>query len=312
MKKNKLSIVFQGPVIFLKKENLTLKAISSAIKFFPDAEIIFSTWKGQNLDFIKNFNIKIIESIDPGSEIRKDYPKTYHNANRIILSSLKGIRMTSNDIVIKCRSDIIFNNNHCLSFIKLYKKFDKNFKIFGNKVVVSNQTTINTKYGPKLLYHVCDWFFIGHKSDLLKIFDIELIKNEDVRYYSISTKPENQIDKNNISRFMAEDYITHKFISKYIKIRHDFYCDYDDIEKEKYERVLASNFIVVDNFRLGFRAGKYFNLSSKYLWKSYTFNEWLSIYRKYTLSDDSFKFDIDRAKLFILNPIKSLLFFIKK
>ena len=308
----KISIVFQGPVIFFRGQNLTKNAIVSALKYFKDAEIILSTWEGQELHEIKNLNVKIILNKDPGSEIRKDNPKTFHNANRIILSSLEGIKIASNNIIIKCRSDIIFKNNQCLNFIKLYKKFDENYKIFDSKVVVSNQTTINTNYGPKLLYHVCDWFFIGHKSDLLKIFEIEFIKDEDIRYYSISTKPENKIDKDNISRFMAEDYITHKFILKYKNIRHDFYCDYDSKEKEKYERILASNFIVVDNFRLGFRAGKYFNLSSRYLWKSYTFNEWLSIYRKYTLNEDSFIFDIDRAKLCILNPIKSLMFLIKK
>ena len=312
MIKNKLSIVFQGPVIFSKKENLTLKAISSAIKFFPDAEIIFSTWKGQNLDHIRNLNIKIILSIDPGSEIRKDNPKTYHNANRIILSSLEGIKSSSNNLIIKCRSDIIFYNNHCLNYLKIYKDCDKNFKILDNKVVVSNQTTINTKYGPKLLYHICDWFFIGQKSDLLMIFNIDFINDKDVRYYSISTKPENIIDKNNISRYMAEDYITYKFISKYIKIRHDFYCDFDLVEKEKFERILASNFIVVDNNRLGFRAGKYFKLSTRYLWKSYTYNEWISIYRKYVINKNSLLFDIDRIKLYLLNPLKFFLFFFKK
>tara|TARA_B100001059_G_scaffold235416_1_gene280956 strand:+ start:34839 stop:35768 length:930 start_codon:yes stop_codon:yes gene_type:complete len=308
----KVSIIFQGPVVFFRGKNLTKNAIVSALKFFQGAEIILSTWRGQKLDEIKQLNVKIILNEDPGSEIRKDYPKTYHNANRIILSSFQGLKNASNDLIIKCRSDIIFKNQQCLNYFKLYKKYDNNFKILDNKVVVSNQTTINTKYGPKLLYHICDWFFLGNKKDLLKIFNINFIKDEDVRYYSISTKPENIIDKNNISRYMAEDYITHKFISKYIKIRHDYYCDFDLVEKEKFERILSSNFVVVDNNKLGFKAGKYYNLSIRYLWKSYTYNEWKSLYRKYILYEKSNRFDIDRIKLSFLNPIKSLIFFLKK
>jgi hypothetical protein len=305
-----ITIVFQGPIVFVNGTNVTKKAIKTAMKIFPNSEIILSTWENESIADLYDLSIKIILNKDPGSGLRKFNPKTYHNVNRIIVSSINGINEATNDIVIKCRTDIIFKNNNSLNIFYKYPQYDKNFAFLSKKVLVSNQTTINTNYGPPLLYHICDWFYLGIKEDLIKIFDINLMPSEYENYYNYFEKPENKIDVNNLSRYMAEDYITSTFLNKYTKINHDYYCEYTDFEHLKFEKILANNFIVVDNVRLGIYANKYYNLSKKYLWKSYTFFEWVQIYYNYAAKNNKYKLhDFDRLNLFILNPIQSIRYF---
>lgn len=307
---NALSIVFQGPIVFVNGTNVTKKAIMTAMKIFPNSEIILSTWENEPTGDLYDLPLKIILNIDPGSGLRKYNPKTYHNVNRIIVSSINGINAVTNEVVIKCRTDIIFKNNNSLNYFYKYFENNKNFTFLNKKALVSNQTTINTNYGPPLLYHICDWFYVGIKGDLIKIFDINLMPSEYINYYNYSEKPENKIDKNNLSRYMPEDYIISTFIKKYTKINHEYYCEYSDIEHLKFEKILANNFIVVDNDRLGIYAYKYHNVSKKYLWKSYTFLEWVLIYNKYAaINNKTTLYDFDRLILFILNPIQSIKYF---
>ena len=305
-----ITIVFQGPIVNFKGINVTKKAIETSMKIFPNSEIILSTWENETLSDLNHLPIKIILNEDPGSGLRKYNPKTYHNVNRIIVSSINGIKAATNELVIKCRSDIIFKNNNSIEFFDKFHDYNNEITFLDQRVVVSNQTSINVKYGPPLLYHLCDWFYLGTKADLIKIFDIKLMPSEYENYYNYFEKPENKIDVNNLSRYMAEDYITSTFLNKYTKISHDYYCEYTDFEHLKFEKILANNFIVVDNVRLGIYANKYHNLSKKYLWKSYTFFEWIQIYYKYAAKNNKHKLhDFDRLILFILNPIQSFRYF---
>ena len=308
MNSNKLiSIIFQGPIVNFKGVNVTKKAIETSMKIFPNAEIILSTWENETLSDLNHLPIKIILNEDPGSGLRKYNPKTYHNVNRIIVSSINGIKAASNELVIKCRSDIIFKNNNSIEFFDKFHDYNNEITFLDQRVVVSNQTSINVKYGPPLLYHLCDWFYLGTKADLIKIFDIKLMPSEYEDYYYYNEKPENRIDKNNLSRYMVEDYIISTFLKKYTTIIHQYYCDFSILEYLKFEKILANNFIVVDNKRLGIYAYKYHNVAKKYLWKSYTFFEWKKIYYEYAVKKRTIKvFDFDRMFLFILNPLQAI------
>lgn len=298
-----LSIVFQGPIIINGGRNHTIEALNSALIHFPGAEIVLSTWAGSVLpeEFIQNKCIKIIYNIDPGSGIRKDKPITFHNVNRIIISSLEGLKVSTRKYCIKTRSDMVFSSSFCLLYLSRFNIRNEVYSLFNDRIVVSNQTSINTTFGPKLLYHICDWFFLGWKHDLIKLYDIELFDDDlYARWYQCHPKPENLIDKNNLSLYMAEDYVMATFFKKYFSIRHDFYCDYDNDQKVLSEKLIASNFVVVDNRKLGIYSGKYKSLSRAYLWKCYTFQEWVGLYNKYVLCKYISRKCTERFYLFIL------------
>ena len=300
---NDLSIVFQGPVIISGNRNYTIEALNSAITHFPGAEIIFSTWVGAVLpeEYTENKGIKIIYNIDPGSGVRKDKPITYHNVNRIIISSLEGLKYATRRYCIKTRSDMIFDSSNCLLYLFRFNMRNDIYSLFKDRIVVSNQTSINPTYGPKLLYHICDWFFLGRKEDLIKLYDVKLFEdNLQARWYNFHPKPENSIDKNNLSLFMAEDYVIATFFKKYINIRHEFYCDYDKSQQELSEKLIASNFVVVDNKKLGIHSGKYESLSRAYLWKCYTYQEWINLYNAYVLSKNKSQNYTERLYLLLL------------
>ena len=304
MQYNDLSIIFQGPIISDKFNNYTVLALNSALKHFPGSEIIFSTWKESVVpnEILENKLIKVLYNIDPGSGVRKDRPITYHNVNRIIVSSIQGIQFATRKYCIKTRSDMIFDSSSSIRYFSRYNKVIDSYSFFKDKIIVSNQTSINPSYGPKLLYHICDWFFLGRREDLLKLYDIKLIDDKiQVRWYETHPKPENQIDKNNLSLFMAEDYVISEFFKKKFKIKHDFYCDYDKEQEQISEMLIVNNFVIVDNNKLGIHSGKFQSLSQAYLWKCYTYQEWKNIYSKNILGKKLYFTFHERIALLLLN-----------
>jgi hypothetical protein len=197
---------------------------------------------------------------------------------------------------------MIFDSSKCLLFLSRYNKKNEKHSFFKERIIVSNQTSINPIYGPKLLYHICDWFFLGRKDDLIKLYDIEPFDdNLQARWYEFHPKPENTIDKNNLSLFMAEDYVISTFFKKYINIRHNYYCDYDTTQHELSKKLIANNFIVVDNKKLGIHSGKYQLLSQAYLWKCYTYQEWMYLYDTYILCKNTSHDYSERLHILLLN-----------
>ena len=124
-----LSFVVQGPV-HTGGEFSTINACNSIRKYFPDAEIILSTWIGENTEGITYDTLVLSE--DPGGFLRWD--KVMVNVNRQIVSSYNGIKATGRPYVVKTRTDILFNNDQLLA------KFNNHeiAKLFSKKI-----TTIN-------------------------------------------------------------------------------------------------------------------------------------------------------------------------
>lgn len=158
-----LSIVIRGKIF----PNITQKVVDS-IRSWHQGELILSTWNNQevNLTGIDT----IILSDDPGSG-------PVQQANRQLLSYLRGLQACSNDLVLVTRSDIIHNSDIQKFFYNKDDRLEK-FSIFKEKVVVSNMMTINPlKSHPDVptfiskLFRVCDWFQLGLKEDLFKWVD---------------------------------------------------------------------------------------------------------------------------------------------
>ncbi len=87
-----LSVVVQGK-LFRTNNSSTVEVIQSIKKYLPDAEVILSTWKGDDIaPLYYELCDKVIQSDDPGDKTRGKRPL---NVNRQIISSRAGIALAS-------------------------------------------------------------------------------------------------------------------------------------------------------------------------------------------------------------------------
>ena len=99
MASNEFGILLQGRV-----SSWTNDIINEYKKNFPNAEIVFSTWKNENVDGI---NCKVIQSEKPSPT----YPHS-SNINLQIIGSREGLKEMSSEVILKCRSDIFIHNKN--------------------------------------------------------------------------------------------------------------------------------------------------------------------------------------------------------
>ena len=198
MNEKDLTFVVQGPIAYMKQENLTLNLISSIKKFFPNSKILLSTWDNPNLHEIPFLDYLVV-NLDPGAEIFLDNPVTFNNVNRQIVSTYEGLKRVKTKFAVKVRSDLIFTNNRILNSLRNIDFAGRNteYSVLRNHIVVSNQTSINPKRGQVLPFHICDWIWAGRVDDLLDVWKIPLM-------------PDNEF------RFFAEEYVSKKFNSSYM------------------------------------------------------------------------------------------------
>lgn len=162
-----LSIVIQGPV-----SGFTTPCCESVRRLFPGAEVILSTWKGENTDGL-SFD-KLVLSDDPGTDNGPVLPcgVPILNISRQVRSSLNGIRATSGQLVMKTRTDSVFLGRGCLDHLGLWPKRGP-MRVFESRVVVPNLHTCDPDVGHRA-FNISDWAMLGTRKDLEFLFDIPL------------------------------------------------------------------------------------------------------------------------------------------
>lgn len=172
---SKISIVIQGPVF--SREGHVNFTIQSAKKFFPKSEIIFSTWVGEDLDFIPK-DIKVVLSESPSVFFKDPLSGVEDNLHRQVISTHAGLKVTKNPYALKLRSDLILSNNHMSIISDKVASSENLFRIFKEKITIMEFGTFDCSKEP-FLYHISDIAMFGLKSDLLsywvldkKIYDL--------------------------------------------------------------------------------------------------------------------------------------------
>lgn len=283
-----LSIIFQGPVFGKtgdpEKNRLTRNSLKSARRWFPHAELILSTWEqfgGDEYTSELDFDHLVLNR-DPGSALRKDSPPTFHNVNRQIVGTLNGLRRASRPLAVKIRSEMEFRHAGILAYFGRYRHFDEKYRIFSERVCVSQRTTINPRRLYPLPHHVCDWFYFGLTSDLMNLFDIPLFPEPlYTQWYKTHPKPANDFDPPNFCRYMPEDYLWSEFLKKHKTIHHEYYSHIAPGIIEESERYIANNTVVLPAGQLGAVSQKYSGYAGHCLLKCYTFREWEGMYNQY-------------------------------
>lgn len=251
--KKDITFVVQGPIRDDTKE--TLQSIRDN---FSDSKIILSTWEDENIIGLEYDSV--IFNIDPkGIEIKRD-GETIHieNTNRQILSSRKGVLDVKTKYCVKTRTDLIFENDKLINIYLSNKcKYDRDerFNFLDDRVLISS---INTPNPNSFLGYVCqfsDWFYFGLTSDLVKIWDQELIERSDYLHTEDNVPDYKYKNGFNFGRFSSEQLISLSFINKYMEVNPSYFRDKNYIQLT--DDILLSEFIVAEPNRIGFTFKKY-------------------------------------------------------
>lgn len=266
-----ISIVISGPV-FKKKDatgkeiNVTKESCRIAREMFTDAEIIYSTWEGEDCrDFICD---KVIYNIDPGAN--------QGNVNRQICSRRGGILAATREYVLAIRSESYIVNSNFLNYIDRFCKHSSENSFLEHRVVIPASMPPSVE-----LFHMGDWYYFGHRKDLMDLWDIPYVEDGEFN--------NNEWD----IMYNPHRWLIVSFVSKYVKIRfRDKRTDINKANRELYEKVLAENFVITGVYEFGVESQKYpltYKLKER-LWEMYasiTFNEWKALYNQYCSANEA-------------------------
>lgn len=250
---NEVSIIVQGSVSVTDKTGalISLDVCKSIRKNFPNAEVILSTWLGENTEKLESFVDIIVKSIDPGGYKRKG---VYLNVNRQIISSNAGVNKSTRRYCIKVRSDIIFTSNDIL---KCYKK---------NKgILITNLTSCNPKKS-KQVFSLCDWVYMGTRDEIKSLFNIPLYP---ISYF-------NYLHGNKLTqKYNAEQWITINYLQTIVDNFPELADGYqfDEYLYSMHKTILRDSFQLEYLNKLGLKSLKY-RIYFFALDRMYTKKEW--------------------------------------
>ena len=307
-----LTFIVQGQAIGPKQKLFAKRSCASIRQFFPAAQIVLSTWSEQEAEGI--IYDELVVNVDPGAEIAIDSSKTLNNVNRQLLSTKEGLKLSKTKFSVKVRSDIVFSNNNLKNLLESrpIKKTRYQEDVLEQYVIVTNVTSINPRISLVLPHHPCDWIYAGLTSDLLKIWDIDLMPKQWFRYYKNHAWPTDVWHETNyLSLFRPESYIWSTFLRNQdlIKFSGSFNNSTENILiSEKY---FALNLMVETNKSLGIKSVKN-KITKITLIPSYTRKEWQDLAKVYNRSKLSTQVDIDHFIIIFLRAISKEIYLYQK
>lgn len=288
-----ISIVVQGPIIGQSAYDITsqtTKLICNQFKkMFPKCELILSTWEGSDVKGIV-FD-KLVLSPDPGATwFNYENYELLNNCNRLIVSTKAGIEAASRKYVFKVRSDLFLVSKSFLNYFYRFSDYDEKSKFVKNRILAfslysikAHKTSLFTMKRP---YHISDWAYFGYKEDLSNLYDIPLtIEPEFSQWFLHRCKPFYDIEPHRLWKMPPEQYVTFNFLKKFadISLKHTTDISHNNVEIS--EKLLANNFLVLDQSQFSLISLKYVNLQllfdSLLSQTAIFYHTWLKDYYKY-------------------------------
>jgi len=259
-----ISVVMQGPVVHEGSDAfpfpLTLTALRKIRALLPDAQIILSTWEGENTSYLDSAN-EVVMNPDPGAQ--KGAPEMIpNNVNRQIASTLGGLRKCMRSHTLKIRSDIVLQS---LDFIRHFesglRQPKSEFAIFRSRIVANNFSSRNPliRSPAAYAYHPSDHVHFGFTEDLLKLWDIPLQPAEEAAWFDHHPRPIT-LRLHETSRLAPEQYLFLTALTK--NGRRVELVDFADSRPaivQQSESYLEGNFIFITDRRFAIHFPKYHN-----------------------------------------------------
>lgn len=165
-----VSIVIQGGMYSDEKhQDFTIKVAHEYAAMPAVKEVIISTWEGERVEEsdLKDKKIRLLKSVKP----KNNGPG---NMNMQIVSSLNGIKMCDEGLVLKTRSDQYLYEESLGKWLDYYQenKHTNTLRYIDGTQQKSKVFLIgNNRRFP---FHPQDHFFLGDKQDVVRVFDIPL------------------------------------------------------------------------------------------------------------------------------------------
>ena len=281
-----LSVIVSGPILGTEDDQsyFTRQTCQSVRNFLPTAEIVLSTWNDASVDGLSYD--KLVKSSDPGPN--------EGNINRQICSRLAGLKEASNEYVLCIRSESIIQNLNFLSYLDQFEAHGGEFFFLRHRIIIpASYPAIRGE-----LFHIGDWYFLGHKEDLMELWTIPYM--DDSKYNN----------SNDDILYNPHRYLITSFVKKYYPLKFEKNDDINEKNKKIYEAVIAENFVVTGFYEYGITSLKY-PLSGSFFSKlfhkevGYTFNEWKELYNHYSNGKEVIKKPFgEKVMINICIPVK--------
>ncbi|RLR17260.1 WavE lipopolysaccharide synthesis [Sodalis-like symbiont of Bactericera trigonica] len=286
-----VTIVMQGKIVEHKLIDVqAINNIRKVKKHFPKSKIIISSWKMApelQLQFNKlarYLGVSYLLNDDPGVTCKIEGGIKYvSNINRMIVSSLNGIRLAKTTFVIKMRTDSYFTSDAVLALLEnsvVNDRFKREggYSVFNHRVLNYNLFSRNARGYLPYLFHPGDILFCGYKDDVMSIFNIDLA---DESIFKVSKYAHFYTTMD----YVPEQYVWVKCIEK-IKGMTVFHGNGQRenrlvIESEIY---YISNFIPFNSSDMAFcwrKHKSHYHCKGKY--SVYDYSDWIRLYNKYIL-----------------------------
>ena len=215
---------------------VTLEAVKSIRKYYPDAEIILSTWESETIEpSLVTSCDRVVLSEDPGGIPTE---QGLLNVNRQIVSTRRGLSVATRRFSVKLRSDNIVSSPKLLSVFHSEAE---------DLILVTNLTSVNPRLRPRF-FSLCDWVYAGKTCLLQRVFDIKEYPGE---LLPIGSKHPS------ISSINAEQWITLGILGNLTGQELSELVEGDEVSIELHERLLSRFFYIASYFRLGLVSTKY-------------------------------------------------------
>lgn len=262
-----ISIVVQGPILTDAAFNITSQTtqlVCQRLKqLFPQSELIISTWKGQDVSGI--VHDKLIINEDPGATwFNYENYALLNNCNRLIVSTLAGIKAATRKYVFKVRSDLFLVSKHFLNYFYQFPEYNEESKFVKNRIIAFSIYSVkghkNSLFTMERPFHISDWAYFGYKEDLHDLYDIPLTEEPEFSQWFLKRcKPFFDIEPHRLWKMPPEQYVTSSFLKKHCDIELKHTADNSNNNMAISARLLVNNFLVLDQTQFSLISLKYVN-----------------------------------------------------
>ena len=242
-----VAVVVQGPCA-----PITVETIAGIRLHLPGARIVLSTWEGTDTTGLDVD--EVVLSLDPGTFSCTTVNGILGppvNTNRMLVSTLAGLRRAERPYTIKLRTDAIVEHAGVLRLLAELPRCTGEWQLFERLVGVSSVYTRNPLKTPTGAFHPADTVQFGRTADLLVLWDIPPMPAEDANYWpDPDTRPVWSVTS---QRYYPEQWIFLSALRTRYDVDFEHRAVYTDTAIHTSNRALAQNFVVAEPWQMGIR-----------------------------------------------------------
>lgn len=282
-----MSVVVQGPVLGRPSDpplsQWTKRALDSARRVLPGAEIILSTWNGSDLTGL--VADRILENEDPGATTYFGTERP-NNVNRQIVSTRNGVTAASRPFVLKLRSETVVHHDGFRRYFGRYPARCASQAVQHRVVASTIGSCVPREVDTHTCYRPSDWFHFGTREDVLALWDVPLAPEpETSHWFATMPFPDGLPAHPAKLRYCIEQYVWVAFLRKYHPVDFDSLWDVRDETIAASERSLAANLVLISPDQAGLQSLKYplsaFGSTGHIRRGFYTHAHWRVLYERY-------------------------------